>query len=78
MTISDPTLNTIVGSVLAALFALIVGWLLSKRLAARKRADEIAAGHAKVLARLAELEARERVSGEAMMPIVTAFRHRRR
>ena len=73
MTYSETTLNTIVGASLAALFALIVGWLLSARVAAEKKADALKAENALVLGRLTELETKERLHGEAMKPIVSAF-----
>jgi hypothetical protein len=58
-----------VGSGLAGLSA----WFWFQKNAAAKEAEAVAAAHAVLLARVAELETRERMASAAFLPIATAF-----
>jgi hypothetical protein len=60
---------TIFGSFLTFLSV----WFWHSRNAAVKRAEMIAEEHAMLIARVSELEARQRIDAEKISPIVTAF-----
>jgi hypothetical protein len=72
-TISQSFLNSIGVGILLAAMALMTTWFWRAKDAAVEKARILAAEHTAVLARLTELEARERASSQVMTPIVTAF-----
>jgi hypothetical protein len=72
-TISQSTLNSIGVSVVGSALTFAMAWFWYARNVAVRKAEAIAAEHAKVMERLTELETKERLSGQVMTPIITAF-----
>jgi len=66
-------LNSISISFLGSTLTFLATWFWYTRNLAVKRAEVLAVEHEKVLARLQELETKERISSQTLTPIITAF-----
>jgi hypothetical protein len=67
------TINSVGIALVGSLLTFLTGWFWRSRNAAVKRAEVLAEKHDAVLARLQELETKERITSQALTPIITAF-----
>src|SRR4249920_839391 len=73
LTISQSTLNSLGIGLIGAVATFAMAWFWHLKTRAEVKAAAFMAEHSRVLERLAELETKERLAGQVMSPIVTAF-----
>lgn len=73
ISISQSTLNSLGIGAIGAIATFAMAWFWHMKTRAEVKAAAFMEEHQRVLERLAELETKERLSGQVMTPIVTAF-----